>query len=214
MTAKTEEGFRNEQQARQLAQREIMNGLKNEENARQMVQNDLITIKEKIRQLELGSGSGSTVGSDASTAVGKRPSGTFARPPPRVGIRLNDFFMPRKMEFKGWVADYKQSSYQGLSETDVSNFIKDLHQMVPDQYRKCIDWYQTRTEQGTWPIKTMVSMWFNNETNLPKMVGLLDIISTELKKELHKLRGRELEKEAIGEGPCFVLERPQRGERG
>ena len=41
MTAKMEEGSRNEQQARQLTLREIINGLKNEENARQMVRNDL-----------------------------------------------------------------------------------------------------------------------------------------------------------------------------
>ena len=33
MTAKMKEGFRNEQQARQLAHSEMMNGLKNEENA-------------------------------------------------------------------------------------------------------------------------------------------------------------------------------------
>ena len=91
-----------------------------------MVQNDLMTTKEKIRQLELGSGSGSTVCSDASTAVGKGPSGTFARPPPGIGIRLKDFFMPRKMEFKGWVTDYKQCSYQGLPETEVLKFHEGL----------------------------------------------------------------------------------------
>ena len=61
-----------------------------------MVQNDFQTIKDKIRQLESGSGSGSTVGSDVSTAVGKGPRGTFARPPPGIGIRLNDV-LPRKM---------------------------------------------------------------------------------------------------------------------
>ena len=135
MTAKMEEGFRNEQQARQQAQNEIMAGLKNEENARQMVQTDLQAIKEKIRQLESGSGSGSTVGSEVSTAVGKGPSGTFARPPPGIAIRLNNLFMPRRMEFKGWVTDYKQCSYQGLRETEVSNFINGLHQMVPDSLK-------------------------------------------------------------------------------
>ena len=93
MTAKMEEGFRNEQQARQQAQKEIMAGLKNEENARQMVQTDLQAIKDKIRQLESGSSSGSTVGSEVSTAVGKGPSGTFARPPLGVAVRLNDFFI-------------------------------------------------------------------------------------------------------------------------
>ena len=67
-----------------------MNGLKNEENARQKVQNDLQTVKDKIRQLESGSGSGSTVGGDVSTSVGKGPSGTFARPPLGVAVQLND----------------------------------------------------------------------------------------------------------------------------
>ena len=109
MTAKMEERFRNEQQARQLAQREIMNGLRNEVDARQMVRNDTVTMKEEIGHIELGSGCGSTVGNDASTAVGKGPSGTFARPPPGFGNLLNDFFTPRKMEFKGWVTDYKQN---------------------------------------------------------------------------------------------------------
>ena len=82
-----------------------MNGLKNEENARQMVQNDLQTIKDKIRQLESGSGSGSVVGSDVSAAVGEGPGGTFARAPPGIDVLLNDFLMPRKMEFKGWVTE-------------------------------------------------------------------------------------------------------------
>ena len=40
MTATIEEGFKSEQQGRQLAQSEIMKGLKDEENARQMVQKD------------------------------------------------------------------------------------------------------------------------------------------------------------------------------
>ena len=79
---------------------------------------------------------------------GKGPSGTFARPPPELGIRLNDFCMPRKMEFKGWVTDYKQCSYQGLTETEVSDFIKD--QRVPDPFIKYVDWEQTKTEQGAW----------------------------------------------------------------
>ena len=79
-----------------------------------------------------------------------------------------------------------------LTETEVSNFIQDLHGMVPDPYKKYVDWDQTRTEQGTWPTKTMVNMWFSNETNLPTRVGLLDTIRTELKKEPYKLLKREV----------------------
>ena len=164
MTAKMEEGFRNEQQARQQAQKEIMAGLKNEDNARQMVQTDLQAIKDKIRQLESGSGSGSTVGSEVSTAVGKGPSGTFVRPPPGVAV-WNDLFMPRRMEFKGWVTDDKPCRYQGLTDTKVSTFITDLHHLVPEALKHYVDWEQTRTEQGTWPTKIMVSMWFSNETS-------------------------------------------------
>ena len=174
MTAKMEEGFRNEQQA---------------ENSRQM-QTDLQAIKEKIRQLESGSGSGSTVSSEVSTAVGKGPSGTFARPPLGIAFRLNDMFMPRRMEFNGWVTDYKLRSYQGLTETEVSNFINDLHQMVPDALKKYVDWEQTRTEQGTWPTKIMVSFWFSNEANLPTRIGVLDVIRAELQKGPQKQKGQ------------------------
>ena len=105
MTTKVEEGPRGEQQAREQAQKEIMDGFKNGENARQVVQNDLQAIKDKIRQLESGSGSGSTVGSEVSTAVGRGPSATFARPPQGVAVRLNDSFMRRRMGFKGWITD-------------------------------------------------------------------------------------------------------------
>ena len=38
MSARTEEGFKNEQQAGQQIQNEIVQGFKNEENARQLVQ--------------------------------------------------------------------------------------------------------------------------------------------------------------------------------
>ena len=76
-----------------------------------------------------------TVGCDACTGCWEKTKRTFARPR-GIGIRLNDFSLPRKMEFKGWVTDYKQWSYQRLTETEVSRFIMDLHQMVPDQLHK------------------------------------------------------------------------------
>ena len=121
MTTQMEEGFRNEEKARQQTEKEIMAGLENEANARQMVQNDLQAMKGVIRQLESGSGSGSTVGSDVNAAVGRGPSGTFARPPEGVPVRFSDLFMPQRMEFKGWVTDHKQCRYHGLTDTEVSN---------------------------------------------------------------------------------------------
>ena len=124
---------------------------------------------------------GSTVCSEASTGVGLGGSGTIARPPP-LAPRFNDIFFPRKMESKGWVTDYKQCSYQGLADTEVSDFIRDLQKMLPDQYQKYINWDQTRTAQGTWPTKTVVSMWFRNETHIPMMIGMLDIIKKRMQE--------------------------------
>ena len=56
------------------------------------------------------------------------------------------FLHLKKIEFKGWVTDYKKCSYQGLTATEVSNFIRDLQKMVPDQFHKYIEWDQTRKE--------------------------------------------------------------------
>ena len=80
------------------------------------------------------SGSGSTVDSHVSTVVGKWPSGTFARQSQGVDVRLNDLFMPRRTEFKGWVTDFKHRC-RGLKDTKVSNLIHDLHK-VPDAHKQ------------------------------------------------------------------------------
>ena len=80
-------------------------------------------------------GSGSTpVCSEATTGVGLG-SGTFTRPPP-LTFRWNENFVPRKMEFKGWVTDYTQSSTQGISDGEVSILVKVLERMVPQQAHK------------------------------------------------------------------------------
>ena len=129
MTVKMEEGFKSEQRTRQLAKSETMKGLKDEETARQMVQKDLDILKEVIKSLQMGSGS--TVCSEASTGVGLGSSDTFAWPP-ALASPFSEIFIPRKMGFKGWLTDYKKCSYQGLTATEVSNFIRDLQKMVLD----------------------------------------------------------------------------------
>ena len=93
MTAKMEEGFKSEQQARQQAQSEIMQGLKDEENARQMVPKDLEVLKEEMKSLQRRSGS--TVCSEASTGVGLGGFGAFAGPP-AYASQFSDIFIPRK----------------------------------------------------------------------------------------------------------------------
>ena len=98
--------------------------------------------------------------SEASTAVGTGVSGILARPPLGTAARYNETFVPRKMEFKGWVTDYSQ---------------------------RFVDWEQTRAEQGSWPTKKRVSWWFKSDTNLATMIELPRVVKDELNKEPYKL---------------------------
>ena len=88
----------------------------------------------------------------------------------------------KMMEFKGRVADYTRSSFQGITLDEVVLFIVNLQKMVPNEFHQYIDWNQTRTEQGNWPTKTIVNMCFKNETHLATMMGLLKVDQDELKK--------------------------------
>ena len=51
------------------------------------------------------------------------------------------------------------------------------------------------TEQGTLSTKIMVSLWFSNEANLPKIIGLPDVMREELKKGLCKQKGQVVSSE-------------------
>ena len=114
--------------------------------------------------------------------MGKGASGTFVRLPPGIAARLNDFSMPRKMEFKGWVTDYKRCNLEGLTNNEVTNFISDLQKMVLNEFHKYVGWDQTKTEQGNWSTKTFVSMWFKNKTNMATTIGMLALVKNEIKK--------------------------------
>ena len=72
-----------------------------------------------------------------------------------------------------WVTDYTRSSFQGITLDEVMRFIVDLQKMVPNEFHQYIDWNQTRTEQGSWPTKTIVNM--------------LKVVKEELKKKPWKI---------------------------
>ena len=76
---------------------------------------------------------------------------------------------------------------EGLTNNEVTNFISDLQKMVLNEFHKHIDWDQTKTEQGNWPTKTFVNMWFKNETNMATKIGMLEIVKHELKKGILQL---------------------------
>ena len=96
------------------------------------------------------------------------------------------------MEFRGWVTDYYESSFQGITDDEVTKPLSALERMVPQQAQKWIEWDQTKKEQGTWPRKIMVSTWFKHETNLVTMIDLLKIMKEELEKTAHKINGQNV----------------------
>ena len=112
-------------------------------------------MKEEVRQVKLESGS--TVCGEASTAVGTGASGTFARPQPGTATRYDENYVPRKMEFKGWITEYTRSSFQGTTIDEVAAFVVDLIQIIP-RSKVLRTWEQRRTEQGSWSTKTLVSL--------------------------------------------------------
>ena len=84
-------------------------------------------MKDEIKDLQMGRSS--TVCSEASTGV-RLGSGTFARPPP-LSSRWTETFIPRKMEFKGWVTDYSKSSLQEITDGEITILLNDLEKLVP-----------------------------------------------------------------------------------
>ena len=64
---------------------------------------------------------------------------------------------------------------------------------MPQKVRKCINWEQTRREQGPWPRQTMLSMRFENETGLIMMIEILKLMSDELDKANFCVNGERVE---------------------
>ena len=122
----------------------------------------------------------------------KGTSGTFVRPPSGIAARLNDFFVPRKMEFKGWVTDYKRCSLEGLTNNEVTNSISDLQKMVPNEFHKHIGWDHTKTEQGNWADQDVRQDVVQERDQFGNVIGILEIAENELEKVLYKLHGQRV----------------------
>ena len=49
---------------------------------------------------------------------------------------MNDMFIPRKMEFKGWVADHSEGRCQGTTDDAVAKLLNDFKRLVPQHTQK------------------------------------------------------------------------------
>ena len=84
-------------------------GFKTQENARQLIEKELFLVKDEFKIVKMGSGN--AVCSEVSIG-----SGTCARPPP-ITSRWSEIIIARKMEFKGCVTDYSRGRIQGITCT-------------------------------------------------------------------------------------------------
>ena len=76
---------------------------------------------------------------------------------------------------------------EGITDDEVAKLVR-------QQAQTWVDW--DRKEQGTWPTKMMVDMWFKNETNLLTMIDLLEITKEELETAAYKINRQKCEGEA------------------
>ena len=49
---------------------------------------------------------------------------------------MNDIFIPRKMEFKGWVTDNSEGSFQRITDDAVAKLLNDFTRLVPQHTQK------------------------------------------------------------------------------
>ena len=149
---------------------------------------ELAVMKDEIKNPKMGSGS--TVCSEASTGMGL---GLV----PSLGHRhLLLGGMTRSLQER-WTSKVEAQIALRVAHTEshfeeLTKFLTDLDKMVPQQARKWSDWDQTRKEQGPWPRKIMVSVWFKHETSLVTMIGLRRIMKEELDKAAYKIHGQNV----------------------
>ena len=103
VSARMDDRFSNEEQARQRIRNEMMHGCKNEESARQLVRKELAVVKDEIKNLRI----------IAVPSVARHVLDLAFGPctPPPLASRYHEIFIPRKMKFKGWITDYPKCSF-------------------------------------------------------------------------------------------------------
>ena len=177
------------------------------------------TTYRQLKMRESDSDSGSNVDNDVSTTFGKGPSGTFVRPSQEVTIRLNDLFMSRRMELKGWIkhrsAETKDLQTQRLRI--LSMILTRWHLMSS----KKIDWDEIRNEQGTWPTKKYGKLVVQQRDQFSHKNWTIRCHEREAQERFLQTERQssfiqtwvKSEMEVIDEDPCFILSRSRGGEK-
>ena len=112
-----------------------------------------------------------------------------------------------------------KQKFAGNNNGRSCKILVDLTQMIPLNAQKFVDWEITSTEQGNWPTKVLVSMWFKSETNLATIIELRRVVIDELQKKPYELEDQVVRarlemspkrKPLAKESSCVVLQRHQK----
>ena len=184
----------------------MVQGFKNEENARQLVQKELADMKDESKNLQMGSDS--TVCSEASIGAGLE-FGTFARPPPLTS-RWNEIFIPRKMEIKSWVTDHSEGNLQAITDDEVAKLQQANKWIDWDQTKKEQGTWPRNIMVNMWlkhetNLVTMIDLLKITRGELDKAAYKINGQHVKAKLEVSPLRRPK--------GRCIVLQRTQRNER-
>ena len=71
-------------------------------------------------------------------------------------------------------------SEKGVGQSSKKTVLGDLEKSMPQEVRKWINWEQTTNEQGPWPTRTMLSLWFIHDTGLMMMIEIMQLMRDEL----------------------------------
>ena len=129
-------------------------GFKNEENERRKVHNTL-TFMEEIKTMKMGGRC--AISSAASTGYGLG-TGTFTRPPP-LGQNWKEIWVPRKLEVKGWVTLWSKRQIIGPDDDQIKGVLDQLAELMTKEAKDCIDWTQSKENQGLRLKNTQVGLW-------------------------------------------------------
>ena len=152
------------------------------ESERREIQEELTVMKDDTRTIKTGSGG--ALSSAASTGFGLG-SGTFAPPP--LAARWQDGWVPRTIEVKGWVADWRTNTSKRFKDDQAKRILEEIEVAVATEVKGKSTEPSRKKNHVPWYIKTMVGPWFFHGTEMIIMIETLRNVREVLSDKNYKV---------------------------
>ena len=101
--------------------------------------------------------------------------GLSAQPPTIFCGMWQSEWVPRKIEIKGWKTGLvEKTQIQGIQDDEATKIMDDISAAMVAEVKAKINWEHLKENQGPWPRKTIVNLWFGHGTEMGMMVQLLE----------------------------------------